>query len=61
MTSRIQLLDVVALAHGRPQDNLVRGQVGTVVRTPSSKIYCSRTGVSLPRTACVRLAISALY
>jgi hypothetical protein len=31
MSVPIELLDVVALAHDRLQDQLVRGQVGTVV------------------------------
>ena len=31
MTKQVELFDVVALAHDRPQDKLVRGQVGVVV------------------------------
>jgi hypothetical protein len=39
MTAPIQLLDVVALVHDRPNDGLVRGQVGTVVETLSPDVY----------------------
>ncbi len=39
MNAPIQLLDVVALAHDRPNDGLVRGQVGTVVEILSPGVY----------------------
>jgi hypothetical protein len=39
MNSAIQLLDVVALAHDRPADGLVRGQVGTVVEVLSPGVF----------------------
>jgi hypothetical protein len=35
MSERIELLDVVALTHDVPNENLVRGQVGTVVEVLS--------------------------
>jgi len=35
----IQLLDVVALVHDRPGDDLVRGQVGTIVEEPSVGVF----------------------
>ena len=39
MDDTIELLDVVALAHDRPTDGLVRGQVGTVVEILSSNSF----------------------
>ena len=39
MDALIELLDVVALSHDRPQDHLVRGQVGTVVEILSPSSY----------------------
>jgi hypothetical protein len=39
MNATIQLLDVVALVHDRPNDGLVRGQVGTVVETLGPDVY----------------------
>jgi hypothetical protein len=35
----IEILDVVALAHDRPGDGLVRGQVGTVVEALSPDLF----------------------
>jgi len=39
MPAPIELLDVVALAQDRPQDQLVRGQVGTVVELLSAHTF----------------------
>ena len=39
MTTPIELLDVVALAHDRPGDGLVRGQVGTIVELLSAGVF----------------------
>ena len=39
MHNPIELLDVVALVVDRPQDGLVRGQVGTVVETLSPGVF----------------------
>ena len=39
MDTAIQLLDVVALAHDRPGDSLIRGQVGTIVEVLSPGVY----------------------
>jgi len=39
MPAPIELLDVVALAHDRPHDQLVRGQVGTVVELLSADTF----------------------
>lgn len=39
MTEPIELLDVVALVVDRPQDGLVRGQVGTIVETLSPGVF----------------------
>lgn len=39
MNAPIQLLDVVALVHDRPNDGLVRGQVGTIVEVLSPGVY----------------------
>ena len=39
MNSPIQLLDVVALIKDRPNDGLVRGQVGTIVENLSVGIF----------------------
>lgn len=39
MSTPIELLDVVALVHDRPQDNLVRGQVGTIVEVVTPGMF----------------------
>lgn len=39
MTEHIELLDVVALVVDRPNDGLVRGQVGTIVEELSSGVF----------------------
>ncbi len=39
MNAPIQLLDVVALVHDRPNDGLVRGQVGTIVEVLSPGMF----------------------
>ena len=39
MNTPIQLLDVVALDHNRPNDGLMRGQVGTIVEVLSPDVY----------------------
>jgi hypothetical protein len=39
MNTSIQLLDVVALVSDRPNDGLVRGQVGTIVEILSPGVY----------------------
>ncbi len=39
LNSTIEILDVVALAHDRLGDGLVRGQVGTVVEALSSELF----------------------
>ena len=39
MAEPIELLNVVALVVDRPQDGLVRGQVGTIVETLSTGVF----------------------
>jgi hypothetical protein len=39
MNTSIQLLDVVAFVSDRPNDGLVRGQVGTIVEILSPGVY----------------------
>lgn len=39
MTTRIELLSVVALLEDLPEQGLVRGQVGTVVETWTPGVY----------------------
>jgi hypothetical protein len=39
MHNSIELLDVVALVVDRPQDGLVRGQVGTIVESLSAGVF----------------------
>lgn len=46
-----KLLDVVALLSGRPADNLIQGQVGTIVEKLSSDVFevefCNSEGRTL--------------
>jgi hypothetical protein len=39
MSEPIQLLDVVALNQGLPEEHLVRGQVGTVVEVLEPQVF----------------------